>query len=193
MQCGRKRAAFSISVSIRNSRRTSHCSRCGVSASMPRSLFSDILVIPLALGRKLWFVEGEGPRLEPLADAKAAMSLRQEADQKLLSPIYETVRRVKSELGPQDDIDRLLRRAVDRCDLYGRRPRDSRSGAGEKTGALARLRRFSMLSTAWSMHRLNIWRGNWKPAPTWCRYSIPGQARCRRRISSAGACSRPNV
>src|ERR1700687_4384102 len=58
-------------------------------------LFSDILVIPLALGRKLWFVEGEGPRLEPLADAKAAMSLRQDADQKLLSPIYETVRRVK--------------------------------------------------------------------------------------------------
>ena len=64
-------------------------------------LFSDILVIPLALGRKLWFVEGEGPRLEPLTDAKAAMLLRQEADQKLLSPIYETVRRVKSELGPK--------------------------------------------------------------------------------------------
>ena len=62
-------------------------------------LFSDILVIPLALGRKLWFVEGEGPRLEPLADAKASMSLRPEADQKLLSPIYETVRRVKRELG----------------------------------------------------------------------------------------------
>ena len=34
-------------------------------------LFSDILVIPLALGRKLWFVEGEGPRLEPMVDAKA--------------------------------------------------------------------------------------------------------------------------
>ncbi len=64
-------------------------------------LFSDILVIPLALGRKLWFVEGEGPRLDPLADAKAAMSLRQEADQILLSPIYETVQRVKSELGPK--------------------------------------------------------------------------------------------
>src|ERR1039458_728490 len=62
-------------------------------------LFSDILVIPLALGRKLWFVEGEGPRLEPLADAKASMSLRQGTDQKLLAPIYETVRRVKSELG----------------------------------------------------------------------------------------------
>jgi uroporphyrinogen decarboxylase len=62
-------------------------------------LFSDILVIPLALGRKVWFVEGEGPRLEPLADAKALLSVRQEADQKLLAPIYETVRRAKSELG----------------------------------------------------------------------------------------------
>ena len=64
-------------------------------------LFSDILVIPLALGRKLWFVEGEGPRLEPLADAKAVMALRPQADQKVLAPIYETVRRVKGELGPK--------------------------------------------------------------------------------------------
>jgi len=64
-------------------------------------LFSDILVIPLALGRKVWFVEGEGPRLEPLTDAKALLSVRQEADQKQLAPIYETVRRVKSELGPK--------------------------------------------------------------------------------------------
>jgi uroporphyrinogen decarboxylase len=61
-------------------------------------LFSDILVIPLALGRKLWFVEGEGPRLEPLADAKSLMSVREQADIGLLSPIYETVRRVKAGL-----------------------------------------------------------------------------------------------
>ncbi|HYI49525.1 MAG TPA: uroporphyrinogen decarboxylase family protein, partial [Allosphingosinicella sp.] len=33
-------------------------------------LFSDILVIPYALGRKVWFVEGEGPRLEPMPDAQ---------------------------------------------------------------------------------------------------------------------------
>jgi uroporphyrinogen decarboxylase len=64
-------------------------------------LFSDILVIPLALGRKLWFVEGEGPRLEPLAGATAAMALQQDADHNLLLPIYETVRCVKSELGPK--------------------------------------------------------------------------------------------
>ena len=61
-------------------------------------LFSDILVIPLALGRKLWFVEGEGPRLEPLFDADSLLAVCTQADTELLSPIYETVRRVKSEL-----------------------------------------------------------------------------------------------
>src|SRR5512141_3116991 len=64
-------------------------------------LFSDILVVPLALGRKVWFVEGEGPRLEPLSDAKAVMALRGAADAKVLSPIYETVRRVKAALKPE--------------------------------------------------------------------------------------------
>lgn len=63
-------------------------------------LFSDILVIPLALGRRLWFVEGEGPRLDPM-DAKSVKALRPQADGKTLSPIYETVRRVKSELSPE--------------------------------------------------------------------------------------------
>jgi uroporphyrinogen decarboxylase len=64
-------------------------------------LFSDILVVPLALGRKVWFVEGEGPRLEPLSDAKALLSVRGEADANVLSPIYETVRRVKAALAPE--------------------------------------------------------------------------------------------
>jgi uroporphyrinogen decarboxylase len=63
-------------------------------------LFSDILVVPLALGRKVWFVEGEGPRLEPLSDAKALLSVRGEADASVLSPIYETVRRVRTMLAP---------------------------------------------------------------------------------------------
>src|SRR5262245_43613276 len=34
-------------------------------------LFSDILVVPLALGRKVEFLPGEGPKLEPLRDAMA--------------------------------------------------------------------------------------------------------------------------
>jgi len=50
------------------------------------------------LGRKLWFAEGEGPRLEPLNDPRDVMALRPEADENVLSPVYETVRRVKTEL-----------------------------------------------------------------------------------------------
>src|SRR6185312_10969631 len=61
-------------------------------------LFSDILVVPLALGRRVWFVEGEGPRLEPLADAAAIAGLGSATDQTDLTPIYETVRAVKSAL-----------------------------------------------------------------------------------------------
>ncbi len=34
-------------------------------------LFSDILVIPLALGRKVEFQAGEGPKLERLVDGNA--------------------------------------------------------------------------------------------------------------------------
>jgi uroporphyrinogen-III decarboxylase len=32
-------------------------------------IFSDILIVPYALGAKLWFEEGEGPRLAPVSDA----------------------------------------------------------------------------------------------------------------------------
>jgi uroporphyrinogen decarboxylase len=64
-------------------------------------LFSDILVVPLALGRRVWFVEGEGPRLQPLTDPAAVSSVRRELDADVLIPIYETVRRVKSELKPE--------------------------------------------------------------------------------------------
>ena len=61
-------------------------------------LFSDILVVPLALGRKVEFAAGEGPKLEPLADGKAIAQMSQEADDTVLAPVYETVRRVKSQL-----------------------------------------------------------------------------------------------
>ncbi len=61
-------------------------------------LFSDILVIPHALGQDLWFEEGEGPRLAPtLVDTQ--LSALQSAQHRL-DPVYETVRRVKSQLPP---------------------------------------------------------------------------------------------
>src|SRR6185369_2450944 len=61
-------------------------------------VFSDILVVPYALGRKVWCVEGEGPRLEPLSDRNALQSVRGEVDEQLLAPVYETVRQVKAAL-----------------------------------------------------------------------------------------------
>lgn len=60
-------------------------------------LFSDILVIPDALGQPLWFVEGEGPRLEPITE-KTFADLDLNRLHTHLKPVYETVVRVKEEL-----------------------------------------------------------------------------------------------
>jgi len=61
-------------------------------------LFSDILVMPLALGRKVEFLAGEGPKLEPMKDAASLSGLRERVDHDVLAPVYETVRRVKAGL-----------------------------------------------------------------------------------------------
>jgi uroporphyrinogen decarboxylase len=61
-------------------------------------LFSDILVVPLALGRKVEFLSGEGPRLEPLRGAEDLAGLRDSIDQDIVAAVYDTVRRVKSTL-----------------------------------------------------------------------------------------------
>lgn len=61
-------------------------------------LFSDILVIPYALGRKVDFVAGEGPKLEPIEVPQSVQDIRREVDHGLLEPVYETIRRVKPQL-----------------------------------------------------------------------------------------------
>lgn len=61
-------------------------------------LFSDILVVPQALGQKLWFVEGEGPRLDPVADRNRLAEIDRAAPGHSLDPIIETVRRVRAGL-----------------------------------------------------------------------------------------------
>lgn len=63
-------------------------------------LFSDILVIPHALGQTVTFAAGEGPQLAPLADEAAIDALPRAVDQNILAPIYETVRQAKAELDP---------------------------------------------------------------------------------------------
>lgn len=61
-------------------------------------LFSDILVVPHALGQRVTFEIGEGPRLDALADSDALRRLRREIDHEALAPIYETIARAKGGL-----------------------------------------------------------------------------------------------
>jgi len=62
-------------------------------------LFADILLVPHALGQKLDFVEGEGPRLEPVGDAAGLARLKPAGEiDAVLSPVYETVRRLSRSL-----------------------------------------------------------------------------------------------
>jgi uroporphyrinogen decarboxylase len=62
-------------------------------------LFADILLIPHALGQKLSFVEGEGPRLEPVMTPKDIEAFRKQDILERLSPVFETVQKTKAELG----------------------------------------------------------------------------------------------
>jgi uroporphyrinogen decarboxylase len=59
-------------------------------------LFSDILIVPHALGQELRFDAGEGPRLSPPLAEAALTSLR--ADSSRLEPVYRTVEKVSASL-----------------------------------------------------------------------------------------------
>ena len=59
-------------------------------------LFSDILIVPYAMGQDLEFLVGEGPRLSPRLVDVALENLHAVPDR--LSPIYATVKRVKAML-----------------------------------------------------------------------------------------------
>jgi uroporphyrinogen decarboxylase len=61
-------------------------------------LFSDILIVPFAIGQNLSFVIGEGPRLTPRLMSGALDQLT--AYPARLDPIYETVGKVRQQLAP---------------------------------------------------------------------------------------------
>jgi uroporphyrinogen decarboxylase len=60
-------------------------------------LFSDILIVPYAMGQDLEFLAGEGPRLSPRLVDSALDRLR--AVPQRLAPIYDTVAKVRAGLG----------------------------------------------------------------------------------------------
>lgn len=59
-------------------------------------LFSDILIVPYAMGQNLWFETGEGPRLAPALVDTALNALSMAPDR--FDPIYATVRKVRQQL-----------------------------------------------------------------------------------------------
>lgn len=65
-------------------------------------VFSDILIVPYALGQPVAFVEGEGPKLDPIRDAAGLERLVATKAPSKLSPVYETVERVVA--GLPDDV-----------------------------------------------------------------------------------------
>lgn len=71
--------------------------RYGMDAAI---LFSDILVIPHALGRDVAFIEGTGPRLDPVRSAADIAALTPESLDERLEPVYAGVRRLKAALPP---------------------------------------------------------------------------------------------
>jgi uroporphyrinogen decarboxylase len=69
--------------------------RYGLDAAI---VFSDILVVPHALGQKVDFVEGSGPRLEPIRSAADLARLNPSATRANFDLVYEVVGKVRREL-----------------------------------------------------------------------------------------------
>jgi uroporphyrinogen decarboxylase len=61
-------------------------------------IFSDILIVPHALGARLWFEEGEGPRLEPLNGRAALAKIYTRLDRNIVDRVYEAISRARSKL-----------------------------------------------------------------------------------------------
>ena len=72
--------------------------RFGMDAAI---LFSDILILPWALGWGLRFAEGEGPLLPRWTGAADTATLRPEAGRERVAPVLETIRRVVPQLDPR--------------------------------------------------------------------------------------------
>ena len=61
-------------------------------------LFSDILILPWALGRDLTFTEGHGPRLTPLRAVDEVIALDLSGFPDRVAPVLETIGLIRSEL-----------------------------------------------------------------------------------------------
>lgn len=61
-------------------------------------LFADILIVPDALGQKVWFETGEGPRLTPVTNRNEVNALNLTGTAEKFNSIYQTVRSIRAAL-----------------------------------------------------------------------------------------------
>ena len=96
--------------------------RYGMDAAI---LFSDILMVPHALGQKLAFHEGEGPVWTPSRTPPELHGSIQRGLLASLGAVFETVQRVSAALDPSDGAHWFCGSALDCRYLYGRRRLES--------------------------------------------------------------------
>ncbi len=153
-------------------------------------LFSDILVVPHALGQTVAFREGEGPVLAPIrtaqdvAPADAGTTPRNPG-----AGLRDGAAPFRFVAG-SGHADRVCRRALDRGDLHGRRRHEPRFPPRQALG-LSGSRGF--LAADRSSRRVQRWSicgRKWPRAPKSFSFSIPGRACFRRQNSRAGSSSR---
>jgi uroporphyrinogen decarboxylase len=64
-------------------------------------LFSDILVLPHALGQKVWFETGEGPKLDPIKGGADLAALSPNRLTTALAPVFDTLGLLRGQLPPE--------------------------------------------------------------------------------------------
>ena len=62
-------------------------------------LFCDILVVPDALGQRVWFEATGGPKLTPMREASQFAKLKDAIDLNHLAPVFEAVQQLRGKLG----------------------------------------------------------------------------------------------
>ena len=157
--------------------------RFGMDAAI---LFSDILLLPHALGQGLAYRDGEGPVLEPVVDNAGAARLNPRGALARLDPVLEAVRRVRAALGPATALIGFAGAPWTVATYMvegGSQPRfPIGQGLGlSRSGGLWRADRDADRSDDQNFLRLRS-----RPAPRWFSCSTPGPGCCPRPSSRAG-------
>ena len=141
-------------------------------------LFSDILVVPDALGQGVRFVEGEGPRLDPIASAGRAGALDPGATGGKFARVCETVARLRQDLPAETAL-------IGFCGAPWTVATYMVGGQGSSDQAEARLWAYRDPAGfqradrhRWPRSRSTTSTARCAPAPTCCRSSTAGPEAC---------------